>query len=280
VAAAGVNAIAQYTLHRGEVLQFAQAAELTGSVVQSDRPMAVFGAHECLAIPDGVGGCDPAHQQLPPVRALGHAHVAAPHPARAGEAAFHWRVTGVVDGTLLAFSPAQPGAPVTLQAGQTVDFTTAGPFTVTAQDAAHPYLLSAFMTGGAPFDGDGDPEWLVVPPLADAVDDATFPIDPTFPDARLVVARAPSGPGTFADVVLDCVGPLSGWTAVGGVEVTTIPLVIDDVAPACASGAHRLTSQGGFLATLWSRAAGSSAALTASPLWRELNDLVIAPQPR
>jgi len=275
-------------LNRGEVLQLAQTAELTGSVVQSDGPIAAFGAHECLAVPDGVAFCDPAHQELPPVRTLGHALVGAPHPARApAETTSRWRLTGVVDGTLLAFTPGTPpGAPSSIQAGQTVDFTADGAFVVTSQDAAHPLLLGAFMTGGAPLDGAGDPAWVIVSPRAQYRGTATFAIDPTFPESHLVVVRVPDDQGGRADVELDCVGTLGGWVGVGDVEVTQVPLVTGAfVAPSCTSGAHTLRSAGRFDATVWSWGGalvlpGASLATPAFAGRRILHDVVVVAAPR
>ncbi|HTK75145.1 MAG TPA: IgGFc-binding protein, partial [Gemmataceae bacterium] len=71
-----------YTLSKGQVLQLEPAQKnglpptipsLTGSVIQSDHPVGVWGGKTSL----GMFACcdDSAHQQIPPVRALGSEYV-------------------------------------------------------------------------------------------------------------------------------------------------------------------------------------------------------------
>ncbi|MGH7438603.1 MAG: IgGFc-binding protein, partial [Polyangiaceae bacterium] len=74
VAAADAGAQVKYTLGKGESLQLEQLGDLSGSVVQSDKPIGVWGGHWCEYIPVGppsADSCDGAHQQIPPVKALG-----------------------------------------------------------------------------------------------------------------------------------------------------------------------------------------------------------------
>ena len=61
-----------YMLDKGQVLHFNQEEELIGSPIQSDKPVAVFGGNACMNVPLGASACDAAHQQIPPVKALGH----------------------------------------------------------------------------------------------------------------------------------------------------------------------------------------------------------------
>src|SRR5262249_47656277 len=61
-----------YTLDKGEVLQLTQTEELTGSPIISDKKVGVFGGHQCMNVPQDVGYCDHAEQQLAPVQALGN----------------------------------------------------------------------------------------------------------------------------------------------------------------------------------------------------------------
>src|SRR5262249_36011503 len=61
--------LATYKLDRGQVLQLLQPQELTGSAVQSDKPISLWGGSGCMRIPIGVPACDTAHQQLVPIPA-------------------------------------------------------------------------------------------------------------------------------------------------------------------------------------------------------------------
>jgi hypothetical protein len=61
-----------YTLNRGQVLQFAQKEELTGTPIQATKPVGVWGGSQLLLVPFDSYPGDAAHQQIPPIRALGH----------------------------------------------------------------------------------------------------------------------------------------------------------------------------------------------------------------
>ncbi|MCA9658907.1 MAG: IgGFc-binding protein, partial [Myxococcales bacterium] len=69
---APANVPTDYTLNRGETIQIAQSAELTGSPILADKPFALFGGATCLNVPINAVACDGAHQQVPPVKALGN----------------------------------------------------------------------------------------------------------------------------------------------------------------------------------------------------------------
>jgi hypothetical protein len=89
-----------YMLNKGQVLQFTQGAELTGSVIQATNPVGVWGGNQCMDVPLMVGACDAAHQQIPPVKALGHEYVAVRYRNRyAGvEESPPWHLVGAVTG--------------------------------------------------------------------------------------------------------------------------------------------------------------------------------------
>jgi hypothetical protein len=215
--AAGVPV--EYTLSHGQYLQITQGTELTGSAVQSDRPVAVIGASTLVDIPLDVVRADTAEQMLPPVRALGSEYVAVRYRSRdpASEESVPWRIVGTVDGTQLTYEPAAPvGAPTTLGARQWAEFDSPGPFVVRSQDAEHPFYVASYMTGGKPYDGTGDPDFVNVVPPAQYLPRYTFFTDPTYPETNLVVVRMrdPQS-GAMPDVTLDCAGLLGGWQPVG-----------------------------------------------------------------
>jgi hypothetical protein len=172
-----------------------------------------------------------------------------------------WRIVGVVDGTVLSYEPAPPvGAPATLRSQQLVEFQDPGPFVVRSQDSAHPFYLASYMTGGEPYDGTGDPEFVNVVPPAQYLPRYTFFTDPTYPETNLVVVRARDiVSGFMPDVTLDCAGVLGGWTAVGTsgtYEMTRVDLSTGDFqgVSGCDNGVHEIASNlagGLFGVTVW-----------------------------
>jgi hypothetical protein len=264
VAAAPANMAHTYTVNKGQILQLTQDAELSGSVIQSDQPIAVWGAASCMNIDVGSFACDAAHQQILPVQALGSEYVAVRYRNRfdgAAEETPPWRFVGLVDGTTLTYDPpGLVGAPTTLAKGQATEFRAAGPFVVTSQDAAHPFYLSAHMTGCQEVDPSfadsrGDPEFVNVVPALQFLPDYTFFTDPTYPETNLVVVRATTPMG-FQDVTLDCAGTLVGWQPVGNsgkYEYTRIDLVRHDFQPqgGCDNGRHQMSSTAPFGLTIW-----------------------------
>ena len=256
------NAPIVYDLDRGETLQISQDVELTGSAIESNKPIGLFGAASCLSVPvDGIA-CDSAHQQIPPIQALGNEYAGVRYRARGNmlEEVVPWRLVGVVDGTQLSWQPAPPpGAPTMLAAGEVAEFSAPGPFVVASQDEEHPFYAAAYMTGGGTFAGEGDPEWVNIVPTAQFLDDYVLFTDPTYSETSLVVVRSP-GQGGFADVELDCLGPLDGWAPLGDYEYTRVDLVTGNfqAVAGCENGRHEMWSDAPFGVTVWGW--GSSAA--------------------
>lgn len=265
---------ATYTLGKGQLLQFTQAMSLEGSVIQSNVPVGVWGGMTTL----GIEECclDSAHQQIPPVRALGHEYVGVRYRNRYDgiEESPPWRMVGAVDGTQLSWEPAPPaGAPTSLQLGQVAQFKAAGPFVVKSQDADHPFYISAHMTGAAAFDpqqqtgtgegdGRGDAEFVNVIPPGEYLDRYVFFTDPTYPETNLVIVRQKGTTG-FADVTLDCAGPLTGWQPIGGsgkYEYTRFDLVRHNFQPQgnCDNGRHEISSSVPFGLTVWGWGSGET----------------------
>lgn len=265
---AGVTA--QYTLARGQYLQLTQSAELSGSAIESDQPLGVIGGSTIMDLPLPRLRADSAEQMLPPVRALGSEYVAVRFRSRdpAGEESVPWRFFGAVNGTRLTYEPVAPaGAPLTLDAGQVIELDAPGPFVVRSQDADHPFFLAGYMTGGEPYDGTGDPDFVEVVPPAQYLPRYTFFTDPTYPETNLVVVRVrDTSTGAMPDVTLDCAGVLGGWTPVGTsgtYEMTRVDLSTGDFqgVGACNNGVHEITaspSTGRFGVTVWGWGSGAT----------------------
>ena len=203
VAGTPANTPATYTMQKGDSLTFEQQEELTGSAILSDKPIGLTGASGCINI--DACCCDGAHQQIPPVRALGSEYVAVRYRNRVEgkEESPPWRVVGAVDGTVLTYDPPLPAgamAPATLNQGQAMSFRASGPFIVKSQDADHPFYLAGYMTGAGDFADAGDPEFVNVIPSHQYLTGYTFFADPTYPETNLVLTRKAKADGSFADV--------------------------------------------------------------------------------
>jgi hypothetical protein len=219
-----------YTIDKGQYLQFTQPNELTGSPIQSDRPVAVIGGATLMDIPvtlaplPVISRADSAEQMLPPVSALGSEYVAVRYRSRdpAVEESTRWRIVGAVDGTMLTYDPAPPpGAPLGINQGELEEIDDPGLWVVSSQDSNHPFYFAQYMTGGGDLSnpdlqGAGDPEFVNVIAPQQYLPRYTFFTDPTYPETNLVVV-ASKDPLTnqFPTVNLDCAGTLTGWQPVG-----------------------------------------------------------------
>jgi hypothetical protein len=245
-----------YTIDKGQYLQFTQGAELTGSPIQSDAPVAVLGGSTLIDLPLGASRADHAEQMLPPISALGSEYVAVRYRSRSAptEESVPWRLVGAVNGTTLTYDPAPPpGAPTTLNQGQVAEIDDTGPWVVSSQDASHPFYFAQYMTGGENFvsvgcPGEGDPEYVNVVPPAQYLPSYTFFTDPTYPETNLVVVTA-LDPATseFPTVNLDCAGTLGGWQPVGTsgkYQFTRIDLSTGNYQGqnGCNNGVHTMTA--------------------------------------
>ncbi len=285
VAGTGKGVPHTYTLGQGQVLQFVQMEDLSGSPIQSDKPVGVWGGHYCMNIPDTAGACDAAHQEIPPVKALGHEYVAVAHRPRSNGDNPPWRILGAVDGTTLTYDPQVAGAPATLSSGQLVEFNATGPFTVKSQDDKHPFYLAGHMTGASAGGGGslGDPETVNVIPPEEFLANYIFFTDPTYAETNLVVIRKKAQNG-FSDVTLDCLGTLTGWQAVGGggqYEYTRVDLQKGHQPVGnCDNGLHTMKSDTPFGITVWGFDTTVSYAYPAGASVKPINTVVVPPVPK
>jgi hypothetical protein len=274
-----------FTLNRGQVAQFLQLERLAGSVLQSDKPVSVWGGASCMNIPSGNVACDAGHQQLLPVPALGSEYAAVRYPPRGGDDQAPFLIVGTVDGTVLTYDPfTPPGAPTTIDTGTTVTFSTDQPFHVRSQDADHPFYIAAYMTGGAVAGGVGDPEYVNLVPPAQFLDKYLFATDPTYANTSLVFVRKKGTDGFFKDVHLDCMDPVTGWVpldSAGNYEIAR-PMIVQNFAPVgnCYNGAHTATSEVPFGLTVWGYDQYASYAYPAGMSVQPINTVVVPPIPQ
>lgn len=104
--------------------------DLTGSIVTSDKPVAVFSGHEA-ATSGSVCCADHLEQQLFPVSTWGKTYVAAKSFPRAAENDY-WRIVAATNGTTVTFDPPTVSPPVSLNRGKHVEVATKEDFVIQA----------------------------------------------------------------------------------------------------------------------------------------------------
>jgi hypothetical protein len=190
-----------------------QGYDLTGTEITSDKPIAVFGGHNCTFVPYNKWACDHLEEQLFPVTAWGKHYVAT--RAISTSDPNLWRVISSKDGNSIEFNPASVHAPVTLNKGEWLEFVTADDFEVTGSEAL---MVAGFMVGqnysnanpgqGAP----GDPSMTLGVPTEQYRSEYVFLAPETYTQNYVnIVAK------TGASVLLDG-NQITSWTPVGSGE--------------------------------------------------------------
>jgi len=274
---AAANTVARYTVGRGQVLQLSQAAQLSGALIKSDKPIAVWGGHACMQVPLGVQACDSGHQQLPAVPLLGNEYLAVRHKARSGNEPAIWRFVGAVDGTQLTYDP-PVGGPTTLNAGQTVNFTSAGPFKVSSQDASHIFYVSQLMTGGESAGNLGDPDFVNIVPWQQYLKSYLFFTDATYTSTDLVFVRPLGSDNQYHDVTLDCLGVVGSWFGIGGSNYQYARVSWTRTSAGCTNGVHTARSDAPFGLTVWGTDSYTSYGYPAGMSVRPINTVVVGPE--
>lgn len=261
------GAVARWTLAKGEVLEFAQTESLAGSPIETSRPVAVFGGNQCAFVGNDDYACDSLHQQIAPIHEWSSSYSAVPYKSRrrgldgavsAAESVF-WRIVGAADGTELTYAPAPPaGAPSRLQSGQVVTFSTEQLFSVRSQDTSHPFYMAVYMSGADRYRTNGDPDYVNVIPDDQFLDRYVFFLDHTYADSQVTIVRR-KDQGVFHDVILDCVGVVTGFqplddggnTEFAWVDMTRARVPVGTANGTCGYGRHEAHSEGAFALYVW-----------------------------
>jgi hypothetical protein len=115
----------QLVLDRGDVLQvLTDSGDLTGTVVDADKPVQVIGGSKCLFAPINVFACDHGEESIFPVDTLAKTYVIVPpaqYPNGVQENPQIVRVIASEDNTTLTFNPDQPVNKVLAKAQMTMD---------------------------------------------------------------------------------------------------------------------------------------------------------------
>jgi hypothetical protein len=146
-------------LNRGDVLEvMSNTQDVTGTLVNADKPVQVIGGHECTDVPLNITACDHLEESMFPIETLATEYVIAPPvqvPTDSKEKAQIVRVIAPYANTTLTFDPDQNVKKVLVNAG---DFTeipmTIARFVVKADKKI---LVSQYMVGQDAGYGTSDP---------------------------------------------------------------------------------------------------------------------------
>jgi hypothetical protein len=163
-AGVGVDGNGVIVLNEGDVLEVMSDAggDLTGTIVQADKPVQVFGGHKCTNVPLNVTACDHLEESMFPIETLAKEYVIVPPVQVPNDAADKGQIVRVIaseDDTTLTFTPDQPVAKVLAKAGDFVEIPpTVAKFVVTADKKI---LVSQYMVGQDGGYGTSDPAMLL-----------------------------------------------------------------------------------------------------------------------
>jgi hypothetical protein len=127
ITAVGAGGVAHVTLDAGDVAQLlttkGSTHDLSGSLVQSDKPVQVLTGIRCIYEPMNQPACDHVEEAVAPAETLGKRYVVATPTRPTGGPGIHVvRFYGNRDGTTLTYAPSKPGmCPDALNAGQVVE---------------------------------------------------------------------------------------------------------------------------------------------------------------
>jgi hypothetical protein len=255
-----------FTLNKHDVLAVSSAGvdnDLTGTVVQADKPVAVFGSHACANVPVWyVAACDHVEEQMLPLAAWGTSSVLARYAPRGQytivQDAVIWRIIAGAGDMTITFDPPAPlpvGAEhVFASQGEVLELESPVDHLVTGiyndppdpEDPGAPFLAYQMMTGCEYVDFDnsiGDPMMIQAAPAGQYLDRYVFNTDDVFDfdQDHIVVIRAAG-----SEVQLDCVGVLDDeeFAQVGDSdwEVARIYIDHDSIYTGCEDGVHVISA--------------------------------------
>ena len=126
--------------------------ELSGSLIQADKPVQVIAGTACSLVPDDKVACDHTEESVLPAETFGKHYLVTPPTGPNGDVPGHVvRIYGNFDGTKLTYPNGTPvGAPALLNAGQWVDLgVVPQSFEIEADQA---FAVGSFQLGGSVVD--------------------------------------------------------------------------------------------------------------------------------
>ena len=205
--------------------------DITGSLVESTKPVAVFSGHSCANMPFDKVACDHLEEMVMPVETWGTQVVmsAPAHPSGTGKAQASYRVMSHTDGNTISFS-SSVSSNMVLNAGDHLDFQTDQDFLVSSQG---PILVTQHLLGQQALGAQsGDPAMGTGIPARQYRADYSLLTPSTFTSNYLNVI-APAG----ASINLDGT-PVTGFAPIPGGTWEVVRLALSP-------GSHHIESTDG-----------------------------------
>jgi len=232
----GAGTPVSFTLARGEVAQISSGqvgTDLTGSLITSDRPVAVFSGANCTRIPDNVNWCDHIEEQLYPTTAWGKDFLLVKLSPQGAEPDL-WRIVAHEDNTVVTLNPDPTGAsPFTLNAGQWREFLT--PLDVVAS-STKPIEVGQFMVGREYPPNSyphGDPALIMITPTQQFLSDYPFLTPDTYAEDFITVVAVNGGTASIDGSTI----PAGQFAAIGSSGYRRARIAVSD-------GPHNLVCSG------------------------------------
>jgi hypothetical protein len=214
------------TLNQGEAYQLANTGfgntfDLSGTLITSDKPIAVFGGNQCTNIPatGGFTACDHVIEQLPPTSAWGQSFLTVPLATRTGGDTF--RVLAAEDNTNVSINGVNVA---TLNKGQRHEQIITGSASIVANNA----VLVAQYSNSSSFDNvTSDPFMMLIPPFEQFLGAYTITTPATGFATNFANIVAPSA--AVGNITLDGVAiPPGSFTPIGasGFSGAQVPITL------------------------------------------------------
>ncbi|HEX4512606.1 MAG TPA: IgGFc-binding protein [Polyangiaceae bacterium] len=193
----------------GDVLKPVYASDLSGSIIQADKPIMTFAGHGCTFIPENKRACDHLESSMFPVEVLGTQFIATlPHTPH-GEHVWV-RIMGLYDSTLVGFDPPIMGYQgALLNTGDVMDIPDVDQsFAIVANGRVNvvEYLQGEYANwpadAGTPNPDEGDPSECPAVPLQQYRSTYTF-----------------LAPKTYAENWIDVITPVNNTVTLDGTDI-------------------------------------------------------------
>ncbi|GEM_PF-351550 len=177
---------------------YATGPDMTGTTIEADKAVAVFGGHKCSMIPVGKWACDHLQHIMLPMEAWGTEYVAVKTQPRNAEVDL-FRIVASQDGTLVSWDGDETGS-AELNAGQVHEIWTDGDFVV---ESNRPIAVGQYLVGEEADAGIGDPSMMLLAANSQWRLDYVFQVPPGY-TSNFVTIIAPTGTNMTLDtIVLD-----------------------------------------------------------------------------
>ena len=206
--------------------------DLTGTEISADKKVAVFSGHDCTFVPYNRWACDHLEEEMLPLESWGKDYLASHTKRTPASIPDLWRVVSATDGNMISFDPSSAHAPVMLDRGQWVDFTSRGDFEAIGSGA---FALAQFMVGedyagfGSSGMNPGDPSMSLSVPIEQYRSSYIF-LTPASYQLNYVNVTAPAGTQVMLDGMP--IDPMK-FTAIGAGKYVNAKLDV-------AAGTHRI----------------------------------------